>query len=288
MREIFRLASQSQVKLTGDLAKTRAKRLYFILMPDKIDFIYTQPVERFLVVLATLCVVSVNYLAANGYVNGTTPQQVSDKYPSLLTPAGYAFSIWGLIYIGLVVFSIYQALPSQAKNERFKSIRVLYIINCAANCAWIFLWHHEQIWASLALIFVLLATLVLINSRLQNKRDAAETWAARVPFGLYFGWATVATVLNFTLALISSGVKTSASSARILASVLVVAITILGVVVRLKLSSAAYALAIAWALTAIAVKHGGETALVFCTAFGVIALLVAAIFPLSQTAKTNQ
>ncbi|MBA2620317.1 MAG: tryptophan-rich sensory protein [Acidobacteria bacterium] len=256
-------------------------------MTDKIDFNGERRVERFVVVLATLCVVFVNYSAAKGYINGTTPQQVSDKYPSLLTPAGYAFSIWGLIYLGLIIFSIYQAMSSQAENARFKRIRALYIINCAANCAWIFLWHHEQIWASLAVIFTLLGTLVLINARLQNKRDAAETWAARVPFGLYFGWATVATVLNFTLALASSGVETSASTARISASVIVAAVTILGVVVRLKLSTAAYALAIAWALTAIAVKHGGETALVFCTAFGVIALLVAAIFPLSQTEKSN-
>ena len=287
LREIRRLAIQKSVKPAATLAKIGAKRLYLISMTDKIDFNRDGRVERFLVVFVTFCIVLVNYSAANGYINQRTPQQISDKYPLLLTPAGYAFSIWGLIYIGLIVFSFYQALPSQAENARFKRIRALYIINCAANCAWIFLWLHEQIWASVTAIFVLLATLVLINSRLQNKRDAAETWAARVPFGLYFGWATVATVLNFTLALDYSGVETSSASARILASILVAALTILGVVIRLKLSTAAYALAIAWALTAIAVKHGGETALVFCAAFGVIALLIAAIFPLSQTAKSN-
>ncbi len=240
-------------------------------------------IKQFLVVLATFIVIFVNYLAANGFINGKTPADISNKYPSLLTPAGYAFAIWSLIYLGLVFFSVYQALPAQTENARFSRIRTLYIINCASNCAWIYFWHHEMLWAALGIIFILLGTLALINAHLQNKQDAAETWVARVPFGLYFGWVTVATILNFTLALASSGVKTSDSVNTALASLLIVAATILGIVIRLKLSIAAYAIAVAWALTAIAVKHGGETILVTCAAFGVITLLVAAIFPLSQT-----
>lgn len=256
-------------------------------MTDKTKSAFER-VKQLLVILATLGVVVVNYFAAAGSINDTTPQQISEKYPSLLTPADYALSIWGLIYCGLVIFSFYQALPSQTANARFKSIRPLYLVSCAANCAWIFLWHHERIRAALAVIFLWLGLLALINSRLRNKRDPAETWAARVPFGLYFGWLTVAAVLNFTIALISSGVDASPLTASISASILVVTVTIFGIVIRLKLSTAAYSLAIAWALTAIAVKHGGETTLLFCAAFGVIALLIAAIFPLSQTAATNE
>jgi translocator protein len=253
-------------------------------MTPKIN-LSAERIKQFLVVLATFFVIYVNYLAATGYINDKTPASISEKYPSMLTPAGYAFAIWSLIYLGLVIFSFYQALPSQTENARFRRIRLLYIINCAANCGWIFLWHHELIWTALGVIFIILGTLVLLNSHLQNKQDAVETWIARIPFGLYFGWITVATILNFTIALVSSGIKTTESVTAILASLLVITATILGIVVRLKLSTAAYALAIAWALTAIAVQHGGETILVTCAAFGVIALLVAAIFPLSQTKK---
>jgi len=258
-------------------------------MTNKINLTSTERLRQFLVIIATFLVVFVNYLAATGYINNKTPADIADRYPSLITPAGYAFAIWSLIYAGLIIFSIYQALPSQTFNARFRRIRTLYIVNCAANCAWILLWHREMIWASLVMIFVLLGTLVFINANLRNAETAAvtETWIARVPFGLYFGWVTVATILNFTLALVSSGVKTSDSMTTFLASILVVAATILGIVIRLKLSSAAYALAMAWALTAIAVKHGGETLLVTFTAFGVIALLIAAIFPLSQTKKLS-
>jgi len=255
-------------------------------MTDKINSA-AEKIKQYIVVFSTFIVIFVNYLSAIGYINEKTPANISDNYPSLLTPAGYAFAIWSLIYLGLAIFSVYQSLPSQTENTRFRRIRLLYIINCAANCAWIFLWHNEMIWAALAVIFILLGTLVLINSHLQNKQDAAETWLARIPFGLYFGWVTVATILNFTVALVSSGLKLPDSVTAALASLLVVAASILGIIIRLKLSTAAYALAVAWALTAIAVKHGGETILVTCAAFGVIALLVASIFPLARTEKLS-
>lgn len=255
-------------------------------MTDKTNHAAGERIKQFLVVFATLAVVFVNYLAGIGYINARTPGEISDEFPSLLTPAGYAFSIWSLIYIGLIVFSIYQALPAQTANPRFRKIRALYLINCAANCAWIFLWHHERIWAALVVIFIILATLALINANLKNKRDALETWTTRVPFGLYFGWITVATVLNFTLALVSSGVSASNQTNAFLASILIAATTAVAVIIRLKLSTAAFAVVVAWAFTAIAVKHGGETLLVAATAFGVIALLIAAILPLAQAEKT--
>ena len=256
-------------------------------MTNNVNFT-SERIKQFLVVFATFVVIYVNYLAAIGRINDRTPAAISDKFPSLLTPAGYAFAIWSLIYFGLSVFSLYQALPAQTANPRFLKIRAAYLLNCAANCAWIFLWHHEQIRSALALIFVILGTLVFINVNLRNKNDAAETWTTRVPFGLYFGWITVATVLNFTLALVSSGVSLSNSATTVAASVLIAAATVLGIIIRLRLSIAAYAVAVAWALTAIAVKHGGETMLVVCAAFGVIALLVAAIFPLAQTEKSTE
>lgn len=255
-------------------------------MPDKINF--AERVKQFLVFIATAAVIFVNYLAAAGRINDATPGEISDKFPTLLTPAGYAFAIWSFIYVGLIVFSVYQALPSQAANPRFRRIRAVYILNCAANCAWIFLWHHERIWAALAAIFMILGTLAFINANLQNKNDAGETWAARVPFGLYFGWVTVAAVLNSTVALVSSGVSASDFAAAVLAAILIAAVTIVAIVIRLKLSTAAYSVAVAWALTAIAVKHGGETLIVLCAAFGVIALLIAAILPLAQTEKSYE
>src|SRR5688500_8301187 len=117
----------------------------------------TSPADRMrsvLVMVATIATIAYNGLAAAGSVNGVTPAQISDKYPTVLTPAGYAFSIWTLIYIGLVAFSLYQLMPKNL--ARFRSVRSLYVMSCALNCAWIYFWHHDQIWVCLILILTLL------------------------------------------------------------------------------------------------------------------------------------
>jgi len=245
-----------------------------------------QRIKQILVIIATFGVIFINYLAGTGYINHKTPEVVSNKYPTLITPSGYAFAIWSLIYFGLAVFSIYQALPKN--TTRFANIRTVYILNCAANCAWIYLWHYEQILASLAVMFVLLGTLVFINVKLLNTESATEYWLARVPFNIYFGWITVATILNFTVALVYLNVKISDFSASILASVLIIAATLLGIIIRYKLINVAYPLTIAWALTAIAVKQSGQTMIVVCAAFCVIALLISALSILMQTKTQTQ
>ena len=236
-----------------------------------------QRFKQFLVIIATVGVILINYFAGIGYINNITPEVISAKYPTFVTPSGYAFAIWGLIYLSLIAFSIYQALPSQTDNPRFRNIRTIYIANCAANCLWIYLWHYDSILAALAVMFVLLLTLVLINVNLRNTQSMAETWLARIPFSLYFGWVTVATILNFSIALVFLGVNTTESTSIILSAILIVVATILGILIRFKLALFAYPLAIAWALTAIAVKQSGKTAIVVCAAFGVIALLVSAL-----------
>lgn len=243
-------------------------------MPDKTNLI-TERIRQFLVVAATAGALFVNYLAGMGYINNKTPADISDKYPTLLTPSGYAFSIWSLIYVGLIAFSIYQALPAQIL--RFSKIRTLYIINCAANCAWLYLWHYEQISLSLPVIFVMLGTLILINTNLPDTNSSAEIWLTRVPFNIYFGWITVAAILNFSVAFIFLGFDADGAVKVFFASALIIVATMLGVVIHFKFASAAYPLTIAWALIAIAIKHSTETILVTVAAFGVIALLIAAL-----------
>jgi hypothetical protein len=96
-----------------------------------------------LVILATAATIGFNALAATGYINDITAAEISDRYPTVVTPAGYAFSIWTLIYVGLLAFSVYQAIPKHL--ERFGRVRTLYIASCVLNCAWIYFWHHGYI-----------------------------------------------------------------------------------------------------------------------------------------------
>ena len=148
-----------------------------------------------LVIIATAGVIVFNWLAALGYINHTAPDVISYLHPTIITPAGYAFSIWSLIYIGLIAFSIYQALPKNL--ERFRGIRTVYIFSCLLNCAWIYSWHHEMLLACLGIIIALLATLLFINIKVRNGESYTEYWTVSAPFGIYFGWVTAAAIINF-------------------------------------------------------------------------------------------
>ena len=232
----------------------------------------TERIKQFLVITATIGVLVFNWLAASGFLGGIDTGAVSDKYPTRITPAGYAFAIWSLIYFGLIAFSIYQALPS--KVERFRSIRTVYILNCTLNCAWLYFWHQEAILICTGLIFLLLGTLVYINIKLQTTATVVEFWLAKAPFSLYFGWVTVASILNVTIALIYSNVQVSDSTAVNLGALLIIIATALGVIIRFKLNSVFYPVAIAWALTAIAIKQSGEQTLIVATAAVAVNILL--------------
>lgn len=229
--------------------------------------------KQIFVLIAVLAVIFINYLASKGYIGGVTPDVISNKYPTVITPAGYAFSIWGLIYIGLIAFSIFQAMPMQRDN--FKKIRTPFLISCLANCVWIFLWHHEQIVASVCAMLVLLASLIAVNINLSAK----DSFLARIPFGIYFGWICVATIANISICLSYLGMQTTLPTSILLTCILIIIAAILGILLRFKLPNAAFALAIAWAILAIALKNGSVTAISAVSAFSFMGLLIAALLP---------
>ncbi len=232
----------------------------------------SERIRQFSVIAATVGVIVFNYLAASGALGGIETGAVSDKYPTLVTPAGYAFAIWSLIYLGIVAFSIYQALPKNL--ERFRFLRTVYILSCAANCAWLYFWHQEAILVSVAVIFLLLGTLAFINIKLQTTDTLGEFWLAKFPFGIYFGWVTAAAIVNAAVVLVYLNVQVSDSLAVMLGAGLVLIATVLGIIIRFKLNNVFYSLAIAWALTAIAVKQSGQTLIVASAAVSVNILLI--------------
>ena len=152
----------------------------------------------FVTILATI---GVNVLANALPINGLNTGEISDRFQVYFVPAGYVFSIWGVIYLGLIAFAVFQALPAQRENPRLRATGWWISLGGLANSAWIFLWHYEQFPLTLIAMMVLLGTLIVTYLRLDIGRravSAAETWAARVPFSIYLGWITVATVANVT------------------------------------------------------------------------------------------
>lgn len=241
-------------------------------------------IRSVLVMLATAATIAFNALAAMGYVNGITPKEISDRYPTVLTPAGYAFSIWTLIYVGLVIFSILQILPKN--NNRFARIRTLYIATCVLNCGWIFFWHHDHPVICLFLIAGLAVTLVFLVAQARS----LPSRIAKLTFGLYAGWVTVATIVNLFVAIDALGINVSPETATVLGIIAIVAASLLGSLVALKLKNYMYPLAVAWALTAIAINQGSNTGIVVAGAIGVIVTLLAALsfviyLPTAETAR---
>lgn len=230
-------------------------------------------IQQILVIIATVGMIVFNYFAATGILGGVATNVISDKYPTRITPAGYAFAIWSLIYLGCLAFSIYQALPSQI--AKLRGLRRIYIVSCVANCAWLYFWSQEAILVCLGVIIVLLITLALINFKLKETDKQSQYWLVKFPFGIYFGWVTAATLVNAMIALVY--LKFPISDSIYLGAGFIFIAAILGILIRIKLTNYFYPLAIAWALTAIAVKQSGQTLIVASAAIGVIVCLIAAL-----------
>lgn len=214
--------------------------------------------RQILVVFSVVALIVMNYLSNVRAFGGRTNAEVSDKYHTFITPAGYAFSIWGLIFLGLLAFAIYQALPSQRYNPRFRTIGGWVILNAFLNAIWSPLFNNEWIGIAVLVILTMLFSLVKIIDGLQINRkpvDAAETWLARVPFSIYFGWLTVATILNVAVYLKATEFSLSGlTESGWAAGILVVGILIGGYLFN-RYRDVAYILVFAWAYIAIAVEQ---------------------------------
>jgi hypothetical protein len=130
------------------------------------------------------------------------------KYPSLFTPAGFTFSIWGVIYMALLMFVIWQALPAQRANQKIAGISRYFQINCLMNALWIVVWHYDLLALSLVVMLTILATLILIYRALITSIDSApfvEHIALYLPFSVYTGWISLTTIANASTLQISSG-----------------------------------------------------------------------------------
>ena len=99
--------------------------------------------RQILVLIAAFATIIFNILANALPLNGLNTGELSDRFQIFFVPAGYVFSIWGLIYLGIIAYAIYQVLPAQKENPRLRSIGYLFILSCLANISWLFLWHYE-------------------------------------------------------------------------------------------------------------------------------------------------
>lgn len=204
-------------------------------------------------------------LAANGAavglpLFGRDTGAISDGFDVVFKPAGYVFGIWSVIYLGLIAFAVYQALPAQRHSARLAAIDRPFVLSCLANGAWLVLWHALWIPASVAVMLVLLGSLIVIYRRLDAGR-ASATWVERLcvdlTFSVYLGWITVATIANVAIALFDFGWDGGRIGADGWSIILLAIGTGLASRLAATRRDAAYGAVLVWAFVGISVAQGG-------------------------------
>jgi hypothetical protein len=325
------------------------------------------------VAVSFLVMLAANALANILPFNGLTTGEISDRFPNLFAPAGITFSIWGLIYLTLAVYTIYQFIwpkdplqrvfgqagspadtppaapvsgpdlnratlgaddgtpgrsnagqgqvqamastagtPSSsapqpsagsAKPEAFQKmadlaqaleiakrqtqwadwIRVWFILSSVANTAWIFAWHYQGFGLSVILIVTILISLIAINlathrqtNRLmpQTPMTLSEKIFVRLPFSLYFGWITVATIANITTYLVSVNWDRFGLSEPFWTIAILLAGVLIGGVTVLVNRDYVYGLVLIWAYAGILIKHTSATGFAWKYMLIIIALAI--------------
>ncbi|MCF8235093.1 MAG: hypothetical protein K9G67_08255 [Bacteroidales bacterium] len=220
-----------------------------------------------------------NYLSGTGAFSGTTVGDISANYQTLFTPAGYAFGIWGLIYLLLIAFVVYQWVEwiKQKKDDNILRTGIWLAIGNIANGLWIYAWLNQHFLISVILILVLLISLIALTLRLR-----LETWNAPLriiafvwwPVCIYLGWIVVATVANITIYLTSLGWEGGFLSEQAWAVVLITAATLIYVLLIRFRNMREAALVGVWALIAIAVRQHQHEAILYASIIASVILFV--------------
>lgn len=246
-------------------------------------------VVQVVTLITFLTMIVVNVLANLLPINGVRTNATSDSYPNLFAPAGFTFSIWAVIYILLALYTLYQlGLFRQEKSlvstGLLQKVGILFSISSLINAAWIFAWHYDQIPLSMLLMVMLLACLILITQTIKKESlSRKEAFLIKLPFSLYFGWITVATVANATVLLVSLGWDGFGISAPVWAITILIVAALIGIVTMLRNKDIAYGVVFVWAYFGILMKHilssgfAGQYPAVIATIIACLVLLVATL-----------
>lgn len=237
-------------------------------------------------ILGLILVLTLNTLAVTLPIAGRNTGEISDFYPNLFVPAGYAFSIWSLIYILLIIFVIIQAkgLFSSSKEapEFVKTIGWWFVISCVANASWILAWHYLLTFLSVVIMLLILTSLIQIYLRLDVRYPSTRfPLLARLPFSVYLGWITVATIANITALLVSIEWNGFGISPITWTVIMILVASIVGVIVFWTRRDFGFIGVIIWALVAIMVKRQQanipEESIIITSIYVGIALIVLAV-----------
>lgn len=235
--------------------------------------------------LSVVIALAVNILASALPLNGQNTGEISNRFQVYFVPAGYVFAIWGIIYIGWIAFAIYQALPAQKESPRLRKLGYLFALSGLFNAAWLFCWHYNLFGLSVLVMFTLLGLLIASYLRLDVGRMIvrnSEKWCVDIPFSVYLGWITVATVANVTDYLYFIGWNGFGVAPQTWAVIMLVVASLLGTVMVLTRRDAAYVFVLAWSFIGIAIKQAAEPLVANSAWVASLVALGLAVFSLVQ------
>lgn len=246
-------------------------------------------------IVAFLGVIVINYLAVSLPIGGMTTGALSDLYPNLFTPAGLTFSIRGLIYLTVFGFVIRQIVDLFKKNSLWitKKVGIRFLLSCVTNIGWIFAWHFQQVFLSVLIMIAFLVVLIVLASKVQLGKKL-WTWKEKlfvqVPFSLYLGWISVATIANISAWLVHIQ-RTMRGMTPIFRTILMITIaTVLTLIALYKKYNVIFALVVVRAFIGIIIKTLGAEVIysqIIRTLWACIAVITAAIWLKFEQWKKN-
>ena len=240
----------------------------------------TRLIQRIVNPLALAATIVMNALASLLPLNGRTTGEISDSFSLVFVPAGYVFSIWGLIYLAVVGFAVFQALPTQQSNPRVAATGWWFALSCVANGLWIVFWHYGLYPLTLVAMLTLLASLIAIYIRInpssagQRAVDAPTRWLVQAPFSLYLGWVSVATIANVSSLLVWLGWDGGGLSPITWAVIMIGVSAVLSLAMSFRHRDAIFTGVVIWALIGIWIKQAALPAIVTASAVTVTVSLV--------------
>ena len=232
-------------------------------------------------------VILVNALANILPINGYNTGQVSGFYPNYFVPAGFTFSIWGIIYLFLftytIAFTYYNIKSDKFSNVKayLKKVNPLYLITCILNISWIFAWHYLQVEMSVIVMLFFLATLCKIfieANKFTEVLTPTQSFLLITPFTIYLGWISVATIANFTALFVKLSWNGFGMEPIYWSGLMILIAIALGLLFLFKYGAIGFTTVIAWALWGINARQGKVEIINICSNAGLLILLGAMVF----------
>ncbi|UCD99518.1 MAG: tryptophan-rich sensory protein [Chloroflexota bacterium] len=219
-------------------------------------------IRQLSVVVGLILTIVVNVLSNAIPFNGLTAPEIADSFDVYFVPAGYVFSIWSVIYLGLIAYAVFQLLPAQRENPRLRQTGWWFVLSCAANSIWLFLWHYGYFALSVLAMLTILLSLIYIYLRLGVGRKSVpsgERWLVHLTFSVYLGWITVATIANITAFLDFINWNGFGISPEIWTFIMLVVAVVVAGLMAYSRQDIAYLLVLIWAFVGIGVEQSDTT-----------------------------